>query len=131
MIEGMPERDERPWEPCQMNRQELAMGTHLAMGTLHMSVQRGNETAVGAGGCSSPAQALSSRCSYLRGRCVPTKSPLPVRRKSGVLTLDAMWTVSYLANLTGSSARLRFSTVLGISRKMSCTEIEAVISICA
>ena len=64
MIEGMPERDERPWEPCQMNRQELAMGTlrwgpdrtpavgtpHLAMGTLHMSVQRGNETAVGAGG---------------------------------------------------------------------------------
>ena len=39
--------------------------------------------------------------------------------------------VSYLANLTGSSARLRFSTVLGISRKMSCTDIEAVISICA
>ena len=26
MIEGMPERDERPWEPCQMNRRELAMG---------------------------------------------------------------------------------------------------------
>ena len=66
---GMPERDERPWEPCQMNRQELAMGRpcprrpaplpsvdmgtrqELAMGTLHMSVQRGNESAVAAGGC--------------------------------------------------------------------------------
>ena len=23
MIEGMSERDERPWEPCQMNRREI------------------------------------------------------------------------------------------------------------
>ena len=54
-----------------------------------MSVQRGNETAVAAVGLQLAGETLSSRCSYLRGRCVPTKSPLPVRRKGGVLTLDA------------------------------------------
>ena len=67
------------------------MGTcqELVMGTLHMSVQRANEIAVAAVGLQLAGETLSSRCSYLRGRCVPTKSPLPVRRKGGVLTLDA------------------------------------------
>ena len=53
----------------------------------------------------------------------------PCRVDMGNVGLEG--TVSYLANLTGASARLRFSTDLGISRKTSCTEIEAVISICA
>ena len=41
MIEGMPERDERPWEPCPWEPARNPAGPpHLAKGTLHMSEAR-------------------------------------------------------------------------------------------